>query len=355
MSRDPTVLAIEEVLAQGDRFDAFIDVRAPTEYAEDHVPGALNTPVLDDAERARIGTLHKQVGAFEARRAGAALVARNIAHHLETIFADKPRDWRPLVYCWRGGQRSAAMAHVMQRVGWRAVQLVGGYKAYRRHVMGAFADLSPRLRFIALCGETGAGKSRLLAALREAGAQVLDLEQLAAHRGSVLGSLPDAPQPGQKWFESCLWEALARLDDGRPVFVESESQRIGALRVPDSLMLAIRAGRCVALDVPVVRRVALLLEEYAHYLVDTPSFESQLVHLTPLHGKASIERWLALARSGEWEALVEELLKRHYDPAYRRSIARNFTRYGDAAHYEVDPLAPGAYGALATELAARYA
>lgn len=355
MSRDPTTLTIEEVMAERHRFDSILDVRAPGEYAEDHIPGALNAPVLDDAERARIGTLHKQIGAFEARRAGAALVARNIAHHLETAFADKPRDWRPLVYCWRGGQRSGAMAHVMQRVGWRAVQLVGGYKAYRRHVMDAFATLAPRLRFIALCGETGAGKSRLLAALREAGAQVLDLEQLAAHRGSVLGSLPDAPQPGQKWFESCLWQALSSFDAGRPVFVESESQRIGTLRVPDPLMLAVRAGTCVALDVPVPRRVALLLEEYAHYLVDTPSFESQLVHLTALHGKASIERWLALARAGEWEGLVEELLERHYDPAYRRSIARNFTAYGEAAHYQVDPLAPGAYGTLATELSTRYA
>src|SRR6188474_3521832 len=185
-------------------FDAIIDVRSPAEFAEDHVPGALSCPVLDNDERARVGTIYKQTSPYEAKKIGAALVARNIAGHLEAALADKPRGWKPLVYCWRGGQRSAAMAHVLREVGWDAMTLQGGYKAYRRYVVASLAQLPQRINFRVIHGVTGSGKSRLLRALADAGAQVLDLEDLAAHRGSVLGNLPGRPQPSQKMFESLL-------------------------------------------------------------------------------------------------------------------------------------------------------
>ena len=311
-------------------FDAVIDVRSPAEFAEDHVPGALSCPVLDDEERARTGTLYKQVSPFTARKLGAALVARNIARHVETAFADKDRGWRPLVYCWRGGKRSGAMAHVLREIGWDASTLEGGYKAYRRHVVERLATRPATLTLRVIHGATGCGKSRLLRALREAGAQVLDLEDLAAHRGSVLGDLPERPQPSQKWFESLLLKELAALDPAKPVYVEGESRKIGQLQVPEALMQAMRASACVRLEADVATRVALLMDEYRHFFSERRALDAQLDCLAGLHGKAVVETWKALAARGAWETLVARLLEEHYDPAYRRSSERNFARLARA-------------------------
>lgn len=311
------------------RFTEVIDVRSPAEYAEDHVPGALNFPVLSDAERAEVGTLHARAGAFDAKRTGAALIARNIADIVERL-RDRPREWSPLVYCWRGGQRSRSLAHVLNEIGWRAAQLEGGYRAYRRLVVQRLRSLPAHFGYRVVCGLTGSGKSRLLAALATEGAQVLDLEALAKHRGSLLGDLPGAPQPSQKAFESGVLAALDRLDPSRPVFVESESKRIGRLQVPDTLLDAMRVSPCVRVDLPRELRVALLKEEYAHFLADPALLAERLVPLIPLHGHATIDRWNALARAGAFDALVAELLVVHYDPTYARAIERNFPTYAQA-------------------------
>jgi tRNA 2-selenouridine synthase len=301
-----------------------IDVRSPSEFAEDHVPGARNHPVLDDAERARIGTLHAQVSAFAARQAGAAVVARNIAAMLETEFAAMPKSWTPLVYCWRGGKRSGALAHILNEIGWRAVQLEGGYRAYRRHVVAQLAGLPTRFDYRVICGLTGSGKSRLLAALAAHGAQVLDLEGLAKHRGSLLGELPGDPQPSQKWFESQLCAALSRCDPARPVYVESESRRIGSVQLPDALLSSMRAASCIVLDTPDALRVELLKGEYAHFLADPKLLASRLATLLELVGRKTLDRWAAAAAAADWDTLVSELLVRHYDPMYTLSIAKNF-------------------------------
>ena len=324
------LLPFAEVLAQLDRIDTIIDVRSPAEFAEDHLPGAINCPVLDDQQRHRIGTLYKQVNAFEAKKIGAALVARNIGNEIEARFLDKPRDWKPLVYCWRGGNRSGSMAHILARIGWHATQLDGGYKEFRRHVNVAMATLPARLRFRVICGTTGSGKSRLLQTLRARGAQVLDLEELAAHRGSVLGHLPEAPQPSQKMFETRIWESLRHFDTTREVFVESESKKVGNVRVPDALMEAMRSSPCVALELADTARVQLLMADYAHFVDSPATLNRQLDCLTTLYGAAKITRWQSMASTGEMEALVAELLSEHYDPAYRRSIVRNFASF-DAA------------------------
>jgi len=305
-------------------FDEVIDVRSPGEYAEDHVPGAINLPVLDDAERKRVGTMYKQISSFEAKKVGAALVSRNIAQHLETYFADKPKSYRPLVYCWRGGSRSGSLTHILQKIGFGAVQLEGGYKAFRRHVVAELASLPSRLSYRVVCGPTGSGKSRLLQVLASEGAQVLDLEALAAHRGSLLGALPDQPQPPQKSFESAIWSALTRFDPARPVFVESESKKIGSLRVPDALITAMRASRCVRLEVPLAARVQLLNEDYAHFLHDPALINTQLAHLTALRGREMIDAWQTLAHQQEWDRLVAALLEQHYDPAYLKSLSTNY-------------------------------
>jgi tRNA 2-selenouridine synthase len=311
-------------VAQLADFDEIIDTRSESEFAEDHVPGAVNYPVLNDDERVRVGTLYKQVSAFDAKKLGAALVSRNIAHHLDTAFAQRPRNWRPLVYCWRGGSRSAALAHVLQQVGWRAARLDGGYKTYRRAVIDDLEVLPQRYQWRVVCGFTGAGKSRLLRALAQQGAQVLDLEALAAHRGSVLGDLPDAAQPAQKMFESLVWSAIHGFDPARPVFVEAESKKIGNLRVPQTLIAAMWESDCVKLDAPVEMRVEMLIEEYRHFVADPAALGAQLDCLVAHYGQQQIAAWKALAGSGAWATLVRELLELHYDPAYARSTLKHY-------------------------------
>ena len=325
----PAVLSFADILPELDRFDTIIDARSEGEFALDHIPGAINCPVLDDEERIRVGTMYKQVNSFEAKKVGAALVAKNIARHLEQHWLDKPRDWKPLVYCWRGGNRSGSMAHILAKVGWPAIQLDGGYKAYRAHVSAALED-PPAMRYRVISGTTGSGKSLLLEVLDSIGAQVLDLEQLAAHRGSVLGNLPSHPQPSQKMFESMIWDKLRRFDPLLPVFVESESKKVGQLRVPDAVMEAMRQSPCVALTLSRPNRVRLLMEDY-HHFTDSPALlNAQLDCLVKLHGREKIDAWHALANGGQMPALVDQLLVDHYDPAYLRSIDRNFVQFNKA-------------------------
>lgn len=324
-------------LAQLETFDEVIDVRSPAEYALDHIPGAINAPVLDDAQRAEIGTLYR-TSPFAARRAGAALVAQNIGTHIAALFRDKDKSWRPLVYCWRGGMRSGAMTHVLRQVGWQAAQLEGGYKAFRREVIAQLDALAPCFRYIVLCGETGSGKSRLLNALVAQGEQVLDLEGLACHRGSVLGQVPQSIQPAQKHFETGLWQALRNFDAARPVYVEAESKKIGALHVPDALMHTIRNAECVQLRVPLAERVRFLLEEYAYFVDDPALLLQQLDCLQPLYGNEIVSQWRALIDGGDWAGFVAAVLTAHYDPLYRRSTRQNFVRFGEAMRLELDAL-----------------
>jgi tRNA 2-selenouridine synthase len=332
-----------------------IDVRTPAEFAEDHVPGAVNWPVLSNDERARVGTMYVQVSAFDARKVGAALVARNIAHIVETYARDKPREWEPAVYCWRGGQRSRSLVHVLCEIGWRAAQLDGGYRAYRRHVVAALVTRPEQLRFRLVCGLTGCGKSRLLAALATEGAQVLDLERIARHRGSLLGDVPGAMQPSQKYFESELLAALASFDPQQVIYVESESRKIGDVQLPDALLAHMRTSPCVRLETPTPLRVALLKDEYEHFLTAIDALSNRLARLSPFYGKKTVERWNAMAASGDHDTLIAELLALHYDPTYTRSIARNFPRHSDAAIAEVADISPTGFRALARDVLARTA
>lgn len=348
----PALLSFADILPMLDDFSEIIDVRSPSEFAEDHIPGSINCPVLDDEERARVGTLYKQSGPFEAKKIGAALVARNIARHLEERFLDKARDWNPLVYCWRGGNRSGSMTHILAKIGWHAVQLDGGYKEYRRHVNTELNELPKRFQYRVICGTTGSGKSRLLQTLAARGAQVLDLEQLAAHRGSVLGNLPSEPQPSQKTFESSIWQALRHFDPEHPVFVESESKKVGQLRVPDVLIECMRTSPCISLHLPQTQRVQLLMQDYAHF-VDTPELlNTQLEYLLQIHGRPKISRWQSMANAGQIETLVDELLADHYDPAYLRSIKRNFRQFTHALPVELPDISSASFERLAKQLLA---
>ncbi len=306
-----------------DAYSEIIDVRSPAEFAEDHVPGALNLWVLDDAQRARVGTLYKQVSAFEAKKVGAALVAKNIAHWIEAHYLAKGRDYRPLIYCWRGGERSGSMATVISRIGWEVSVIEGGYKRYRALVRETLETMLPKLRLLVLTGLTGTAKTRLLHALAAAGEQVLDLEGLARHRGSLLGLAPNDTQPSQKYFESLLAQATRDLDPERVTWVESESARIGNLQCPPPLWDNMKRARAVEITAPIGARVAHLLEEYRHFVDDPAALKHRLGFLRQLHSAAKVQAWFGLIEADRWAEFVEDMLVSHYDPTYSRSIERN--------------------------------
>ncbi|HEX7891063.1 MAG TPA: tRNA 2-selenouridine(34) synthase MnmH [Ramlibacter sp.] len=344
----PAAVAMERLAS----FDAVIDARSESEYAEDHLPGAVNWPVLDDAERAEVGTTYKQVSPFEARKRGAALVAANIARHIEQQVGDKPRNWQPLVYCWRGGQRSGSLALVLGQIGFRVSLVEGGYKAFRTALLAAMPRVVARLQYRVVCGPTGSGKTRLLQALEAAGAQVLDLEALASHRSSVLGLIPGQPQPSQKRFDTLVWEKLRSFQPSRPVYVESESRKVGNLAVPEPLMGAMRASPCLRLDLPDDERVQLLLEDYAFFRRDPKFFSERLEALAQLRGREQVNAWQEQVHAGNIESVVRELLVKHYDPGYASSTRRNFMGFGDAEAIAPRDRTPEAMAAVAKGLVA---
>ncbi|HEY6096128.1 MAG TPA: tRNA 2-selenouridine(34) synthase MnmH [Gallionellaceae bacterium] len=342
--RNPGVATIEQL----HEFDEIIDVRTPLEFAEDHIPGAVNCPVLSNEERVRVGTLHKE-SSFEAKKIGAALIARNIAQHIEQNWLDKPKNWHPLIYCWRGGQRSGSMTHILRQIGFNAERLGGGYKQYRQHVMEQLAILPAQLSFRVVCGLTGSGKSRLLLALREAGAQVLDLEEIAKHRGSVLGDMPDTPQPAQKGFDSEVLAQLKAFDPAKPIYVESESRKIGLLRVPESLIDRMWASPCLRLETPTALRVALLREDYLHFLHDPALLRQQLARLKGMYSNEQLEHWHALCDAQQWDEFVAEMLEQHYDPAYSKSIYSHYPNYERSPQLHLKSLEHNSFLALAKE------
>lgn len=339
-------------LADLAQFDEIVDARSPAEYAEDHIPGAINCPVLDDEQRARIGTIYKQVSPFDARRIGGALVAENIARHLQERFEDRPKKWRPLVYCWRGGLRSGSFVTWLRFVGWQACQLEGGYKSWRRHVVARLAELPAQLSFRVICGATGSGKTRLLDALATQGAQVLDLEALAAHRGSVLGALPDRKQPAQKWFESCLLQGLTSFDPRRPVYVEAESRKIGSIFVPEALIETMRASPCLALEATRAARLDYLLQDYGWFADRPHELVGSLGRLKGLVDNATLARWQDWAAQGNLPELFAELIDRHYDPLYARSQDRCYTHIDEARRFGTADLSAAGLSALACQILA---
>ncbi len=328
--RAPLPIAIDDAVDGLDRFDSVVDARSPAEFAEDHLPGAINAPVLDDGERALIGTIHNRQSAFEARRIGAAIVARNVGALIERLFADRPPDWSPAglllarrkpLGCARHGVCAHRLAHRDPR---RRLPRVSPPRPRRPRALAA------GLRLQVLAGRTGTGKSLILQQLAGDGAQVLDLEAIARHRGSVLGLMPESSQPSQKAFETALWNALRRFDPERPVFVESESRRVGRCHVPDALIATMRAAPCTLVEAQSAVRAQLLLREYRHFTADQALLFERLDRLAPLHGQRQVDAWKAMAVAGEWDGFVESVLALHYDPAYDRSMTRNY-RCVDAA------------------------
>jgi tRNA 2-selenouridine synthase len=330
-------------------FDEVIDTRSPAEYAEDHLPGAINLPSLSNAERAEIGTIYVQQSRFLARRLGAAYVARNAADHLLTHLADKPATYRPLVYCWRGGMRSNSIALIYGQIGWRVGVVEGGWRAWRRLVQQALYEAPFPAPVAVLDGNTGTAKTALLQKVRARGGQVIDLEGLARHRGSLFGLVPGDAQPAQKGFESELADAMGRLDPGRPVLVEAESNRIGTLRIPPALWSAMQAAPRIEIAAPLSARAEWLTRAYADVTADPRELAARIAALGPYQSRETIAEWQALATAGDFAPLAARLMQEHYDPRY----AKTKLRQGQAAEvFTTERLDEAAQEALADRIAA---
>ena len=304
------------------RYDAIIDVRSPAEFEDDHLPGAISLPVLSNEERAKVGTIYKQESPFRANRIGGAIVARNIAQHLETALADKPKSWRPLVYCWRGGMRSNAMATILSSVGWPSGVVKGGYKTWRREVVAGLEHEEVPLPVRLIDGQTGTGKTALLQAIAEAGGQVIDLEGFANHRGSAFGDFGEGTQPAQRLFESLIWDDLRQMDPDQPIFVEAESALVGRCRVPRRLWHSMLAAPRIEVSVPSAVRADYLVDAYADIIRDEARLAGALAKLKGLQSKETLAAWQELANEGAYHALARELMEHHYDPLYARSRKR---------------------------------
>ena len=303
-------------------YDAVIDVRSPSEFQDDHIPGAINIPVLSDQERAEVGTLHK-ANAFEGRRLGAALISRNIARHLqEGILADQPPSFAPLIYCWRGGQRSGALARVMAETGWVVTVLEGGYKTYRGHVLDHLDPLSLQIKPILLQGPTGSAKTHILKAAAEHGVQCLDLEGLARHRGSLLGFEPDQAQPSPRMFDGLIFQQLKQFDLSKPVLIEAESSRIGACHIPKGLWAVMQDAPQIVIDASLDSRVDFLIRDYPHLIKEPERLDRLIDGMVMRHGHEVTQSWRGLMEDQNWPELVRAFISQHYDPAYQRSMGK---------------------------------
>ena len=345
-----SIIPAADLIGRLPEFDTIIDARSEGEFDEDHLPGAVNWPTLNNADRIFIGTTYKQVNAFEAKKRGAAIAARNIAAHIDRHVIDKPKDWKPLTYCWRGGKRSGSLSLILDQIGFKVTLVEGGYKAFRSALVQDIPRLVSGLNWQVICGTTGSGKTRLLTALALEGAQVLDLEALANHRSSVLGAIPGVPQPTQKRFDTLVWARLRQLDPSRPVFVESESKKVGNVAVPTSLIEAMRASPCLNLVLPDAQRVQLLMEDYDFFVKDVEAFCERLQVLIEFRGKVLVDGWQTSVRAGNIAPVVQELLTLHYDPVYLQSMRRNFKQYENSKLIAPEDHTTGTMRRLAHEM-----
>jgi tRNA 2-selenouridine synthase len=334
--------------------EEIIDVRSPSEYSADHIPGAVNLPVLNDEERKLVGWTYKNESSYKAKRIGAALVAKNIATHIELRLSEKPETWSPVIYCWRGGKRSGSMSLVFRQIGWDAKQLSGGYKSFRRHVITDTDLLASSFHYIVICGLTGTAKTDLINEIKLRGGQTLDLEGMAQHRGSVLGYDPRASQPSQKKFETTIWYELKNLDQTKPIFIESESKKIGDLRIPESLINAFRQGFCINITADINTRSEYLKKNYAHLILEPSALVIQLNKLRARHGNTGVDFWLDLISKGNWDQFIGDLLEKHYDTSYSKSMRKNFNTFLGAPNYHLHAISHDALSSTAEAILSKY-
>ena len=300
------------------RYDEIIDVRSPSEYAEDHIPGAVNLPVLSDDQRHEVGTIYCQESRHEARRIGATYVTANISNFLRQHFAEKSAQYQPLIYCWRGGMRSQSMATILNSVGWYTKVIDGGYRRWRQDVVTSLREADLDHALILIDGQTGTNKTKILTKLEKLGHQTLDLEGLAKHRGSVFGGFTDAKQPSQKYFESLIHDRLGCFDRHKPVFVEAESPKIGRRALPTTLVNKMRRSPRIEIRANADIRALNLVECYSDLIKNPDKIHEALGYLRPYHASKLIQRWQEFVDRQNFDRLAFELIESHYDPRYER-------------------------------------
>ena len=305
------------------KFDTIIDVRSPLEFAEDHIVGAINCPVLSDLERQKVGTIYKKESSFKAKIIGSSLTAKNIAFHIENNFMEKKGSWQPLIYCWRGGQRSKAFSIVLSEVGWRTNQLKGGYKEYRNQVINFLDNIGPKLKITLISGKTGSAKTKILKSIENEGGQILDLEGLANHKGSLLGKIPDLIQPSQKFFESLIFNKIQKLNLKDKIYIEAESSKIGNIHIPKSIWKKMIKSPRIEISANVELRAKFLVSDY-DYMCNDPTLINPIIKgLKNRLSKELFDEWTNLIDRKKWFDLTKSFLENHYDPSYSSNTIKN--------------------------------
>jgi tRNA 2-selenouridine synthase len=305
------------------KFDTIIDVRSPLEFAEDHIVGAINCPVLSDLERQKVGTIYKKESSFKAKIIGSSLTAKNIAFHIENNFMEKKGSWQPLIYCWRGGQRSKAFSIVLSEVGWRTTQLKGGYKEYRNQVINFLDNIGPKLKITLISGKTGSAKTKILKSIENEGGQILDLEGLANHKGSLLGKIPDLIQPSQKFFESLIFNKIQNLNLKDKIYIEAESSKIGNIHIPKSIWKKMIKSPRIEISANVELRAKFLVSDY-DYMCNDPTLINPIIKgLKNRLSKKLFDEWTNLIDRKKWFDLTKSFLENHYDPSYSSNTIKN--------------------------------
>jgi len=297
------------------RFGSIIDVRSPAEFTKGHIPGAVNIPIFNNLERAKVGTVYKQQSREEAIALGLEIVGPKMESFTKQA-RQQAQNGMLNVYCWRGGMRSEKMAWLFETVGLQTKVLQGGYKAYRHYLHEQFTNLK---HLVVLQGPTGSGKTLILQALEALGEQVLDLEGLAHHKGSAFGGLGETPQPTTQQFQNNILAAIAQFDFNRTVWVESESVTIGRVYLPETLWQQMNKARILTIEVPKKYRIEHIVEQYG--LFSKEDLIDKISQLEQNMGGAKIKETIALVETGNLYEAVDLLLA-YYDNYYAYSAAK---------------------------------
>ena len=307
-------ISAEAFLQKGKEIP-IVDVRSPGEFKKAHIPGAINIPLFDDEERAIVGTIYKQKSKEKAILKGLEIVGPKM-QYLAKKARKTAKNQQLLVHCWRGGMRSAHMAWLFQIVGLQCTLLEGGYKAYRQFIK---QELTQKLKIIILSGSTGSGKTDILHHLQDLGEQILDLEGIAHHKGSAFGSIGEKPQYSTEQFENNLYQAFAKLDLSKRVWIEDESKSIGKNFIPDELFLQMRSAPVIKINLPKEERIKRLVKEYTN--VDKDILIYHLHRIEKRLGPNETKKAIASVENGDMTYAVDLSLT-YYDKAYNYGLSK---------------------------------
>ncbi|MFH0710015.1 MAG: tRNA 2-selenouridine(34) synthase MnmH [Pseudomonadota bacterium] len=314
-------IPIETFLASFDKYDLIIDARSPNEYGESHIPHARNFYALSDEEHTQVGTIYKQVSPFEARLKGASFVCLNAARHIQELYPTYNPGSKIAIYCARGGMRSSSLGTIFSSIGYPIERVIGGYKSYRTFITG-YLDNLPSIHFLTLMGHTGCGKSDLLQELTN----IIDLEKMAHHYGSVFGDVNGA-QPTQKEFQNRLVHAVLGLDLRQGAFVEAESKRIGKIMLPNSLYRQMDSGLRIEITAPLEQRVTRIMRMYDH--MDESFFMERMERISPYISRDDKASSITAFLNGDLPRVSEILLTQYYDKVYKVTVKPTITIHND--------------------------